>query len=207
MLLDAFSLLHTTSPLPHTLFPLIPTYSRFASPNPFAALESPYDSDDEDPPSFVLLPLPPSLLTLASPTSCCVTPFYRPLLTSCTRRLSHPCPSPSPMAPFSLLNLAATFISPACRFPSPFGQLPTPSSHTPSLPSPPSFKPPARVSLPPPPYLCLPLETRHPSSLALNKLLRTCDDSTYHSHLPLNPPTYVWKKKIAISNVHLVRTV
>jgi hypothetical protein len=113
-LLDAFSLLHTTSPLPHTTFPRRPTYSRYASPNAFAALESPYDSDDKDPPlrhSFVLLPPPPSLLTLAPPTFCYLNPFYRPSLTSCTRLSFHPCPLPSTMAPSSLLNPAATFIS------------------------------------------------------------------------------------------------
>ncbi len=65
VLLDAFSLLYTTSPLPHTTFPLSPTSSHFASPNPFAALESPYDSDGED-------PSPPALLCAItpSPTSC-----------------------------------------------------------------------------------------------------------------------------------------
>ena len=39
VLRDAFTQLRTTSPLPQTIFPLMKTHSRFASPNPFAALE------------------------------------------------------------------------------------------------------------------------------------------------------------------------
>jgi hypothetical protein len=69
VLLDAFNLLHTTPPLPHTTFPLSPTHSRFASPNPFVfvALESPYDSDDEDPsPPALLCPITPSSIVADS---------------------------------------------------------------------------------------------------------------------------------------------
>jgi hypothetical protein len=125
VLLDAFPLLHTTSPLPHITFPLSPTYSRFASPNPFAALESPYDSDGDDPspPALLRAITPsPSLLTLAPPPSCYANLFYPPSPTSCTRLLFHPCPSPSPMCSSSPLNPAATYTLPVSRFP-PFGLL------------------------------------------------------------------------------------
>jgi hypothetical protein len=192
VLLDAFSLLHTTSPLPHTTFPLSPTYSRFAFTQPLRRSRITVrfiQTTKIHPlrPSCALLTPHPFLLTLAPPSSCYGNLFYPPSPTSCTRLLFQPCPSPSPMGPSSPLNPAATYTFPVSRFPSPFGPPLTPSSHTHFLLSPPSFKLHARVSSPPPRSLSLPQETRHPFSLALNKLMRTCGDSTYHPHLPLNP--------------------
>ena len=95
------------------------------SPNPFAALESPYDSDGEDPPTPALLcaitPSPiladsgathvllrESVLPSLSPTSCTLPPF-------------HLCLSPYPMVPSSPPNLAVTSIFRASLSPSRFG--------------------------------------------------------------------------------------
>ena len=100
----------------------------------------------------------------------------------------------SPMSltdPSSPLNPADTFPSLTFLSLSLFG-LPLILPYlTPSSPSPPSFKPLGLVSLLPPRSLFLPLETRHPFSLALNKLVSMCGDSTYHLLPHLNPhPTH-----------------
>ena len=138
-------------------------------------------------PTCALLPPPLFWPTPVPLTSCCVSLFCLLSPTSYTLPPSHLCPSPYPMGPSSPLNLAATYTFHASRFPSHFGPPLTPYSHTHSWLSPSSFKLPARVSSLPLHSLSMPQETRHPFSLALNKPVRMCGDSTYHPHPPLNP--------------------
>ena len=116
------------------------THSRFASPNPFAALESPYDSDGEDPPTPALLcaitPSPiladsgathvllresvlPSLSHLVHPATLPPMPFTLPngsLLTAQSGGHLHfprlPFPVPFWTAPDSLLSHSLLAISP-----------------------------------------------------------------------------------------------
>jgi hypothetical protein len=77
---------------------------------------------------------------------------------------------------------------PRLPFSSAFGPPLTPFSHTSSLPSPLSFKPPALVYLLPR-SLFLSLKTQHSFLLALNKLMGICGDFTYHLLSP--PPAHL----------------
>ncbi len=138
----------TTTPLtedssPHSTvlrdaFTLLRTYLYsvpFCFPHPFAALESPYDSDGEDPPSPALLrsinlPLPLFWPTPVPPKFCYASLFCLPSPTSCILPPFHLSPSPSQMVSFSPPNPEVTSIFLAYLSPSLFGPPLTPFCHT-----------------------------------------------------------------------------
>ena len=105
VLVNPFASFNTTSPLPHTTYPLVPTTvspspaSRFSHPNPFAALESDDSDDDTSPHTPLLCSINPSpILADSGATHVLLRESVLPSLAHLMR------PAQLPPIPFTLPN-------------------------------------------------------------------------------------------------------
>jgi hypothetical protein len=125
ILVDPFSYLHNTPPLPHTTFPLIPTTvtpTRFAHINPFAALES-HDSDDDQTSPPLLCSITPSPIILAD--SGAIHVLLRESVFPFLSHLMHPATLP----PILTAKTGGHLHFPRLPFPAPFWSAPDSHLH------------------------------------------------------------------------------